>query len=385
MFIALFMPIYSRLSNDLESWSNDKTGLVTAGRLARFAAQLTFNGVTMAAAYWGGAFLPGKIEQVGGVLGAATVTTLASQGAQYIAIFLFNRGYGDLNRNVLLGLSLNIVVTALATAAVPVAKELFLVVGISLGAIVFTLGVLSDLRSRFYPKRGIGVLFGTFNPFHTTHIELILCAFRERNLDKVVIHPTIVPRLLLRALERGELRVARIEDGMQVLEKTARADANVNYFPTGNRFFAPETRRNLIEIAIREAGLDGRVEVAFLPEIYADHGFHGVLREIRRSNRGAPIHGIHGSDRGGMMVRAILDECGWIYPMSVLRRDNVSATAIRAGAEGMTSASVTQILAQMKTDDELIVVENWRFRNDRGVLIASCLSWRSTRRCIFQR
>ncbi len=37
-----------------------------------------------------------------------------------------------------------------------------------------------------------------------------------------------------------------------------------------------------------------------------------------------------------MLVRQIVDECGWIYPWCILRRDKISATAIRKGAKGMT-------------------------------------------------
>ena len=45
-----------------------------------------------------------------------------------------------------------------------------------------------------------------------------------------------------------------------------------------------------------------------------------------------------------MLVRQISDECGWIYPWCILRRDKVSATAIRTGAKGMTSTVVTDAL-----------------------------------------
>ena len=48
-----------------------------------------------------------------------------------------------------------------------------------------------------------------------------------------------------------------------------------------------------------------------------------------------------------MLVRQISDECGWIYPWRILRRDKVSATAIRTGAKGMTSSVVTDVLSQI--------------------------------------
>ncbi|MDA0261843.1 MAG: hypothetical protein O3A21_06585 [Proteobacteria bacterium] len=156
---------------------------------------------------------------------------------------------------------------------------------------------------------------------------------------------------------------------MQIYEKTAKADPYVDYFPTGNRFYAPESRRYMIELALAEAGLSDRVEVSFMPETYARYGFHGVLAAIRKDHPNTPIHGIHGSDVGGMMVRAILDECGWIYPMPSLRRDGVSATAIRAGAEGMTGASITETLRFLCQERGEIAINGRKFRNEHGVLV----------------
>lgn len=371
LFVGVFLPKYSRISNKIEERANNQFAIVTMGRLARFAAQLLFNLVAFTVLYEGGALRHAGIDGVGGTLGAALVTTLASQGAQYFGILLCNRGIGDLNRNVQIGLSANVIVTALATAGLHGAREVFLVGGIGLGGVVFAIGVLSDLRGYLYPRRGVGVFFGTFNPFHRSHLALVRRALEDRKLDRVVIHPTTVPRFHRQALAKGEIRVARIEDGMQVYAKTERADVNVDYFPTGHRFFAPETRRRLIELAIDEAGLSDKVEVLFLPDLYAEQGFHGVLREIRRRNPGVPLHGIHGSDFGGMLVRAILDECGWVYPMPFLRRDGVSATAIRAGAEGMTTESVNQALRQMRASAATIIVGGRTFRNEQGVLSAA--------------
>ncbi len=312
--------------------------------------------------------MPGRIEAVGGVLGAAVITTLASQGAQYVAIILYNRGTGDLNRNVLLGLSANIMVTALATASVPVIKELFIAAGIGFGALVFASGLLSDARALMAPKGGVAIFLATFNPFHLTHLDLVRRALDERRLDKVVIHPAIAPCLHVIALARGEIRVGRVEGGIQVLERTTKADANVDYFPTGNRFMAPETRRILIEAAIADAGLEDRVEVAFWPELYADKGFHGVIARIRAEHPGARLYAIHGNDVGGMAVRSIVDECGWIYPFAVRRRDAISATAIRADAEGMTAPPVTDALNALREGRSEIAIQGRNYGNDDGVL-----------------
>jgi len=370
LFVAFALPLYARLSNKLEERVNFRTAAITAGRAARFLAQFAFN----AAAFWilqaSGALREAGMAGVGGTLGAAFLTTAASQGAQYIGIFLFNRGYGDLNRNVQLGLSMNVVATALGTAGLPVVRELLIFGGIALGALVFSIGLASDLRGVLWPRGGIAVFFGTFNPFHKTHLALVRRALAERGVEKVVIHPTVLPRFHRMALARGEIAVTRIENGFQVMERTAKADRNVDYFPTGNKFLPAETRRHLIALAVEEAGLSDRVEVAFYPDIYAQRGFHGVLHRIRNDNPAVPIHGIHGSDYGGMLVRPILDECGWIYPLAVCRRDAVSATAIRAGARDMTCQAVAQVLAQLNESRDIVTINRRRFENDSGLLRA---------------
>ena len=69
-----------------------------------------------------------------------------------------------------------------------------------------------------------------------------------------------------------------------------------------------------------------------------------------------------------MTVRSIYDECGWIYPWRILRRDAVSATAIRRGAKGMTSAVVTDVLGQLTANLPVVTAGGRRFRNDNGVL-----------------
>jgi len=286
---------------------------------------------------------------------------------------------GVMLRAILVGLALLVAVFALIESrAVPepsfgaVAAGAHVVplgLNLAVGGVLFGIGLLSDLRSKLAPKGGIGLFFGTFNPFHRSHLAVIRRALEERRLDKVVVHPTIVPRLHTQALARGEIHVARVENGMQVYERTEKADVNVDYFPTGRQFFAPEARRAMIELALAEAGLGDKVEIAYMPEIYARDGFHGVIRALKRQYRGRPLHGIHGSDVGAMYLRAILDECGWIYPMPIARRDRVSATAIRDGAAGMTAASVADALAQLRAGAAEIVAGGRRFRNERGALL----------------
>lgn len=368
VFTAAFMPTYAKLSNKADLWANNRFGFVTAGRIGRFVPQYAFNAAVFAVLLWGGALNRAGVASVGGFAGAAFVTTLASQGLQYLGMYLVARGIGDANRNVLVGLSINIVLTSFGTAGLPIAREAFLVMGFGFGALLFGIGLLSDIRSQFAPKGGIGLFFGTFNPFHNTHLAMVRRALDERGLDRIIIHPTLVPRLHAEAFRKGELRVGRLEKGFQIYETTEKADMNVDYFPTGRMFLPPETRKVLIELAVAEAGLGNRVEVVFSRETYNKKGFQGVIGEIKKANPGARLHGLHGTDIGGVAVRQIYDECGWIYPWRVLRRDGVSATAIRAGAKGMTSAVVTDVLAQLSANAPVVTAGGRRFRNDNGVL-----------------
>ena len=368
VFTGLFLPTYAKLSNKAELWAQNQFGFVTAGRLGRFLPQYAFNLAVFWVLLWGGALNRVGIASVGGFAGAALVTTLASQGSQYLALFLFQRGIGDANRNVLTGVSVNLVLAAFGTAGVPGAREAFLIVGLLLGAVLFGIGVLSDLRSLLAPKGGIGMFFGTFNPFHNTHVEIVRRAIAERGLEKIVIHPTLIPRIHVEAFRKGEIKVARLENGFQIYAPTEKADVNVDYFPSGRQFLPPETRKVLIELAVAEIGLADKVEVAFYPEIYNSKGFQGVTAEVRRRYPGKRLHGLHGTDIGGMTVRAIYDECGWIYPWRILRRDKVSATAIRRGATGMSSAVGTDVLSQLSRNLPVVTAGGRRFRNDNGVL-----------------
>jgi hypothetical protein len=368
LFIGVFLPSYARLSNNAELWTNNRFGFVSIGRLGRFLPQFVFNLAVFGITLWGGALNRDGVASVGGIAVAALITTIASQGAQYVGLYLAQRGVGDPTRNVQFGLSANLVLTALATAGLPIAREIFLIGGTALGALVYFIGILSDIRSKLAPRRGVGMMFGTFNPFHNTHLDMIARAIKERSLSKVVIHPTIVPRIHADAFRKGEIEVARLQDGYQMLERTAKADSNVDYFPSGKQFLAPQTRKLLIELSVAEAGLQDRVEVAYYPEIYEKRGFQGVIAEIKRGNPGQPLHIIHGTDHGGMTVRQICDECGWIYPWRILRRDRVSATAIRRGTKGMTSTVVTEVLEQLAANREWIVAGGRRFHNVNGVL-----------------
>lgn len=369
LFVAIFLPAYSRLSNKVEEITNLRTAIVSIGRISRFVIQFIFNIGLFYCLSSGGVLSADSLEGLGGFVGISILTTAISQGVQYVAVMVFNRGYGDLNRNVIFALALNVIITAAATAGMPMIKSLFWVLSGCVGLVFFGIGILSDLRGVFFPRRGIGVFFGTFNPFHITHLEIVKKIISERNLSRVYIHSTVVPKLHAQALERGEINIDRVDGGLSFFEKTDRADLNVNYFPTGKRFYAPLTRKIMIEAAILEAGLNTRVEVMWYPDIYASDGFYGILSEIKKLHPFTPLHGIHGSDLGGMWIRGIYDEFGWIYPYAVRRQDNVSATAIRNGVEGLTSLSVKTILEGLRSNSKCIVIGARKFSNINGNLL----------------
>lgn len=366
--IGAFIPFYARFSNQIEERIQFRTALVTPGRTGRFLAQLAFNVGIFSWLKSGGVVPESNLMNLGGVLAVSGLTTASSQGIQYLALALANREIGDKNRNVLAGLSLNIVIAALAALGLGWAKLLFLACGMGLGAVFFGISLFSDIRSAWFPRGGVGVFFGTFNPFHKTHLEIIRRAIESRGLERVYLHSTVIPKLHREALVGGEIRIASFEAGMRVYEKTPKADLQVNYFPTGNRFFEYGTRALLMRLAVAQAGLSDKVVVLELPEVYEERGFYGILSRIRRLHPDAAIHGIHGSDLGGMWIRSIYDESGWIYPYPVRRIDGVSATAIREGAIGMASPVVEEILRAIRTGAETFHAAGRPFDFRKGVL-----------------
>jgi hypothetical protein len=368
LFIAWFLPFYSKLSNKFEEKTQLRTASVTLGRLARFVPQFAFNVFIFYVFRYCGVLSASSLSGIGGTLGIAAMTTAASQGVQYLALAFANREIGDRNRNTILALSANILVTCIGTLGVEWSKTLFVLFSSVFGGAVFGLGVLSDLRATFAPKGGVAVFFGTFNPFHKSHLKLIGEAIERRGVEKVYLHCTVIPKLHRDSLERGEIVIARREQGMRVYKKTAKADPHVNYFPTGAAFFEYEMRRDLMRLALTDAGLEGKVELLDESEVYERHGFYGIIALVKERCRGARIHGIHGSDLGGMWVRSIYDECGWIYPYAVRRVDKVSATAVRKGALGLTPSIIESVLQHLRSGSSVFSIGTRSFRFEEGIL-----------------
>lgn len=371
VFVGFFLPFYSEWSNKAEEFINFKFAIVTLGRLTRFILQFLFNLCVFYVFLLTDVVSQENLNNVGGYLGISFLTTFASQGIQYVCIALSNRELGDKNRNVMIGVSVNILVTAFTAIGLTWARPVFLFNGIFFGCLVFGLGLLSDFRRFIAFKGGVGIFFGTFNPFHTTHIRILEDFIKERNLEKVYLHSTVIPKLHKDSLEKGEICIDRYERGMRIYERTSKADLHVNYFPTGNKFYEFETRKKIMEIAIDEASLKGKVEILALPEVYEKKGFYGIIKYVKLFNGGKRIHGLHGSDLGGMWIRSIYDECGWIYPYSVLRKDNVSATAIRNGTKGMTLPIIEDIIDCLNDGETSFNVRDRLFEFENGILYES--------------
>lgn len=361
VIVGFFLPFYSKFSNKIEEFINLKTSFITLGRTARFIFQLFFNIFIFKIFILFNVISNFNIKELGGVIGISFMTTVSSQGIQYFCLALSNREIGNKNINVMIGLSINIVITSLAVLGIKFLKDFFVVNSIFFGIIGLGIGILSDLRRIFPIKGGIGIFFGTFNPFHKMHLEIIKEFMIERQLERIYIHSTVIPKIHLDALRKGEIIVAKRENGMKVYEITKKSDINVNYFPTGNKFFEFETRRKIIELVIEEEKLDDKVIVMNEVLLYEKNGFYEIIKKIKKLNPNKRLHGLHGSDIGGMWVRNIYDESGWIYPYSIIRKNLISSTLIREGVKGMASEIIEEILDNIAKGKEAFVVKNKTF------------------------
>lgn len=347
LFIAGFAPYYSKFSNKIDEKSAFYTASVFLGKLARFAAQYLFNIMIFSALLQGKSVTQSELNAVGGIWGVSFLISLTSQGIQYLALTFSNRDIGTKNFNITLGVTFNIFIGALAAQGFPIAQTILKISGSILGVVGLVYGLYTDMRGLFAPKGGIGLFFGTFNPVHKTHAKIIREFIQDRGLEKIFIHPTLIPKIHRLALEKKQIRIKKSIAGMRIYETTEKADVHVNYFMTGNKFYETEHRLNMLRAMVKEEGLENVVKVLNLPEAYKKDGFYAVISEVKRKHPGVRLHGLHGSDVGGMLVRSIYDESFGILPYAVRRTDNVSATAIRKGSKGMTTKSVENYIATL--------------------------------------
>lgn len=347
--LAALMPKYAVLMVRVEDAVNQKLALVSPARLVRIFFHVPIVAgilLVMSAGH------TNMLEMLA-LLGAVN-------GLQGAAVTLAYHGYGDRIGNSILAISAGLWLLGLVSLQWkiwPLVLALDAVFVFHIG-----IGLLSDLRSRFFRRGGVGVFFGSFNPVHKMHLQILKELLERRGLEKIYVHATTVPKLHRAAVAAGEIEVSR-RAGVREYRKSRFADPGKNYFPTGNWFYEYELRLELLRAAIRDAGLDDRVEVLDLPEVYERSGFSGVLGCVRKRHVKQPIHGLHGSDPGGMWVRNIFDDSGWIYPCPVVRSGQISATAIRQGAVGLTSATVEDFLAARRSGRDFTFPSGYVFRN----------------------
>lgn len=348
IFIAFFSPFYSKISNRIDEEICLFSASVFAGKFARFSAQYIFNLLVFFILRRGDVLDNNALNEVGGIYGISMMISLMSQGVQYFALALYNRGFGSKNLNVTVGVTIIVFLGACAANGYSRAQTILELSGIIFGIVGLFYSLYTDLIGLFPAKGGIGLFFGTFNPAHKTHAKMISEFIKQRNLERVIIHPTLVPKVHMVALEKGQIKIKEINSGMRIYETTEKADVHVNYFMTGNRFYEVEHRIAMLTEMIKEAGLESVVEIWNEETIYNKHGFYGVISEVKRSYPKKKIHGLHGSDVGGMLVRAIYDESFGIIPCAIRRTDNISATAIRAGVKGMAPQAVEEYISNLK-------------------------------------
>jgi nicotinic acid mononucleotide adenylyltransferase len=344
---GLFLPGFTTLSDTFEYGAIQYWGSLFLGKFVRFLWQSTFNSFALSMLVSGGIVDIAALRPVGGAVGAVTLMSFASQGIQYLMIELVNRNIGNRYLNIILALSLNICVAALAALGFRPVQTFFVLSGLCLGFIGAGYSLISDLLGLLAPRGGVGLFFGTFNPVHRSHLKILSEFIRRRGLEKVYLHSTVVPNFYQGLLDEGLIEIEAIRDGMRVYRKTGRGNLHLDYFPTGRAFFEVENRLAMLRAAVEDAGLEDKVEVLYLPETYQSKGFRGIAKYVRAIERGKRLHGLHGSDKHGVIVRMIYDSA-FVLPYTAVRKDKVSATAIRSGAKGMTTPTVERILTVLK-------------------------------------
>lgn len=209
----------------------------------------------------------------------------------------------------------------------------------------------------------VGVFFGTFNPMHLSHLRLAHELLAARGLDRLYVHCTVIPKTDRDALANGEIRIAGYNEGRVVYDTTAAADPARNYFRTGREFYSYETRHEMARLALAEGGADPRIVLLDRQDLYLKEGFAGIIRQVRDMHPGASLHGVHGDDAGGMLVRGIYEKEG-VEALQFTRYDDISATRIRDGAAGLTTPGVDALVMMMRAGAPAFDVNGAFYRFD---------------------
>ncbi|GMA68922.1 hypothetical protein GCM10025879_01680 [Leuconostoc litchii] len=152
------------------------------------------------------------------------------------------------------------IISALAAIGYKEIQMIFIVLGLLLGIIGIFISLITDIWGLIPSKGGVGLFLGTFNPVHKSHITILKQFINERQLDKVYIHPTVIPKMHQYLLDKGMIEIVKEEAGKRYYEKSASADPLVNFFPTGKVFYEAENRVYMLKTAIEEAGLAKKVK-----------------------------------------------------------------------------------------------------------------------------
>ena len=151
VYMFLSIPIYSKLSNQIEFAITKRTNLETGGRIGRYIPQLLVNLALLWVFVEGQVIDPRGLDGIGGFFATAAWITIVSQGGQYLANWLAQKNVGDSDRNVVLAVSISAIVNALAVSGVTWIHPIYIALSLSLGAVIFGVGVVTD--TRFLSKR----------------------------------------------------------------------------------------------------------------------------------------------------------------------------------------------------------------------------------------
>lgn len=141
------LPLFARASNWLHARVAAATGSPTLGRLARLVVQWCYNLALYHLFLETGIVERSAVGALGGAAGGALLTTVASNGFQFIALGLADRGFGRRDGNVTLAICLTVLVTALAVHDVPAARPLFIAFGAAVTLLTVLFGASRELRS----------------------------------------------------------------------------------------------------------------------------------------------------------------------------------------------------------------------------------------------
>jgi hypothetical protein len=260
-----------------------------------------------------------------------------SSAMLYFALKLSYFNIGNRNNNMNIALSIALLLFYLVIAHVLNTTILLLTLSLLLIVYIIIKLIISEYKVMSAPRYGIGIFFGSFNPVHKAHIKIIQNAIKSRKLSKVLIQVNTIPELHRIAINNKEIISESNGKGFNVYKKTSIAIPGKDYFPTGNKFFDHSIRVNLIKESLNEYALAEKVQILDYDEIYDQKGFPGIIEKIHSSYQNIPLHGIHGSDVGGMWVRYIFDSFSFIYPYPIVRNDGISSTKIRDGIKNLTT------------------------------------------------